>query len=124
MSRLAFWLVQSATVLAIAAPDALANHIAGATYNGTEAQGGTAVTLTVSSDGAGVSSFSVAGPVQGNFCSFSNFSTTYGVPLPITNHTFSDTTAPFYLSGGFPGVQSASGTFRISSGGCSTGDIS
>jgi hypothetical protein len=127
--RLGFWFVQSAVMLAIAAPEALANHIAGATYNGTHAQGGT-VSFTVTPDGTGISSFSAGGPVQGDYCSFpSGSSTTYGQPLAITNHAFTDTTGPFTKSGTFPGVQSASGTFRIKTPSfpgpaCDSGDVS
>lgn len=91
---------------------ARANHIAGATYSGTHAQGGT-VSFTVSPDGSGISSFSVGGPVQGDTCSFSGINTNYAQPLPVVNHAFSDTTPPFTASGSFPGLQSASGTFRM-----------
>jgi hypothetical protein len=87
------------------------------------------VSFTVTPDGSGISSFSVGGPVQGDTCSFpSGSSTTYNQPLPITNHTFSDTHAPFTKSGSFPGPQSASGTFRIKTStypgpSCDTGDV-
>jgi hypothetical protein len=114
-------------VLAVAAP-ARANHIAGATYTGTHAQGGT-VSFTVTPDGSGISSFSVGGPVQGDTCSFpSGSSTNYVQPLPIVNHAFSDTTPPLTESGSFPGSQSASGTFRIKTQvfgapSCDTGEV-
>jgi len=125
VSRPVFWLAVIVVVLAVVAPPASANHIAGATYNGTS-QGGT-VSFTVTPDGSGISNFNVGGPIQGDFCTFSNITTNYVQPLPITNHTFSDTTAPFTVTGSFPGVQSASGTFRMKTSGpypCDTGDVS
>jgi hypothetical protein len=111
--RLPGVLVVIALSQALAVSPARANHIAGATYNGTHAQGGT-VSFTVTPDGNGISNFNVGGPVQGDTCSFPDgSSTTYNQPLPITNHTFSDTTPPLTENGSFPGPQSASGTFRI-----------
>ena len=108
--------------------DASANHIAGATYNGTSAGG--AVSFTVTPDGAGISSFSIDGPVPNNCGSVSNFQKNYTTPLPITNHTFSDNSSTFVLNGSFPGTQSASGTYRIKTtiygpggGTCDTGDV-
>ena len=127
MARLAP--VLSAATLLFALPiDAWANHIAGATYNGTSAGG--AVSFTVTPDGAGISSFSIEGPVPNNCGSVSNFQKNYTQPLPITNHMFSDNSSTFVLNGTFPGAQSASGTYRIKTtiygpggGTCDTGDV-
>jgi hypothetical protein len=108
----ALFLVAAFGPMAAVSP-AHADHIAGATYTGTHAQGGT-VSFTVTPDGSGISSFSVGGPVMGDVCTFpSGSSTSYLQPLPIANHAFADTTAPFTESGSFLGPQSASGTFRI-----------
>jgi Ca2+-binding RTX toxin-like protein len=105
-------------------PAATANHIGGATYNGT-VQGGTAMSFSVSGDGSGITSFSVQGPLSGGSCTFSGVSASYPSPLPITNHSFSDTTAPLTFSGSFPGQQSASGTLRIkiTNPSCDTGAL-
>jgi hypothetical protein len=113
LDRFPVLLALVALIQVVAVSPARANHIAGATYNGTHAQGGT-VSFTVTPDGSGISSFSVGGPIQGDTCSFpSGSSTNYVQPLPIVNHAFSDTTPPLTESGSFPGPQSASGTFRI-----------
>src|ERR687895_481728 len=52
---------------AVLASPAAANHIAGATYNGT-VQGGTAMSFTVSADGSGITSFNAGGPLPGDTC--------------------------------------------------------
>ena len=49
------------------ASPAAAHHIAGATYDGTHAQGGT-VSFTVTPDGTGISSVTVNGTLQGDTC--------------------------------------------------------
>jgi Ca2+-binding RTX toxin-like protein len=115
-------LVGAATLFPV--PSASANHIAGATYNGT-VQGGTGMSFTVSGDGSGIASFSVAGPLSGGSCSFSGVSATYPSPLPITNHMFTDSTPPLTFSGSFPGQQGASGTVRVRTTNppCDTGDL-
>ena len=99
-------------VILLVVPAATANHIGGATYNGT-VQGGTTMSFAVAANGSGITSFSVQGPLSGGSCTFSGVSASYPSPLPITNHSFSDTTPPLTFSGSFPGQQSASGTLRI-----------
>jgi hypothetical protein len=121
--------VAGATLLAVlllVAPQAGANHIPGATYNGT-VTGGTPMTLTLSADGSGVTSFTAAGPLETDACTFTDLFWTYsGTPLAIVNHAFSDTSDPsMSLSGSFPNVQGAQGTLRINdqTSGCGdTGD--
>ena len=112
--------VSAAALLAVSS--AGANHISGATYNGTITGAG-AITFTVSGDGSGITSMNASGPIPGNGCTFSNVSTQYVVPLPITNHSFNDSSPPVYFAGSFPGKQSAQGTFRINSAGCDTGSL-
>jgi hypothetical protein len=98
-------------LLAFASP-AAAFHIPGATYDGTHAGGGT-VSFTVTADGSGLSSFTVGGPVQGNICTFGGSTVTFVQPLPIVNHAFNSSSGTTTLNGTFPGVQQASGSFRI-----------
>jgi hypothetical protein len=109
----------AAGLVLLAAPPAFANHIGGATYNGTHSQGGT-MSFTVTPDGSGVSSFTYAGPIQGDICSQSGTTSTYFQPIPIVNHAFSDPGEPGpAVSGSFPETQKASGTFKVqSSFGC------
>ena len=115
-------------VLMFAAPRVEANHIPGATYNGTVA-GGSAISFAVSADGAGITSFSAPGPLAaGASCEFTGVTWTYsGLPLPITNHAFSDTDDPtMTLIGSFPTVQGAQGTMRVrdsSDPSCDTGEL-
>lgn len=108
--------------LATASP-AAANHIAGATYNGTHADGGT-VSFALSADGSGVTSFAAGGPIFGNFCTFGGSTSTYVVPLPASSHSFSDTSPPTTISGSFSGPQAAQGTLRVQGGGCDSGQVS
>jgi hypothetical protein len=114
-----------AAVAVLVASPAAAAAIAGATYNGTVA-GGSSMSFTVSGDGAGITSFSAAGPLVGDTCTFSNVSATYSTPLAIVNNAFADTTPPLTFSGSFPGAQSAEGTLRMhtTSPACDTGDLS
>ena len=121
--------VAGATLLAVlllVAPRAGANHIPGATYNGTVA-GGTPISLTVSADGAGITSFTAAGPLEAGVCTFTDLAWTYsGGPLAIVNHAFADINDPsMSLSGSFPTVQGAQGTLRITdqTSSCDTGDL-
>jgi hypothetical protein len=102
----------AAAVCLTFASSAAAFHIAGATYNGTHAGGGT-VSFAVTPDGSGLSSFSVGGPVQGNICTFGGSSITFTQPLPIVNHAFNLSSSSTSVSGSFTGVQQASGNFRI-----------
>lgn len=115
-----------ASILLALAPSAVAFHIAGATYNGTHAGGGT-VSFTVTADGSGLSSFSVGGPVQGNICTFGGSTVTFVQPLPIVNHAFSSSSGTTTLNGSFGGVQQAAGSFRIKTFGpfsCDSGTVS
>jgi hypothetical protein len=91
---------------------AAAFHIPGATYNGTHAAGGT-VSFTLTADGSGLTNFAVGGPVQGNVCTFGGSTINFVQPLPIVNHAFNSSSGTTTLSGSFPGVQQASGSFRI-----------
>lgn len=100
-----------------------ANHIGGATYNGTEGVGNSAMSFTVSESGSGISSFSITGPLPGSSCTFSGISATYLTPLPIVNHAFTDSTPPLTFSGSFTGPQSAQGTLRMNASGCDTGNV-
>lgn len=93
-------------------PAAAAFHIPGATYTGTHAAGGT-VSFTLSADGSGLTSFTVGGPVPGNICTFGGSTVTFVQPLPIVNHAFNSSSGTTTLNGSFPGVQQASGSFRI-----------
>jgi hypothetical protein len=112
----------------VAALPAQAYHIPGATYEGTHSQGGR-VSFTVTSDGEGLSSFSAYGPIRGSTCTFGSsgepITTTYVQPLPIVDHTFEDTTQPFFSNGSFREVQGADGTFRArtTSPSCDTGEL-
>jgi hypothetical protein len=113
-------------VVLFAAARADANHIPGATYNGTVA-GGTAMSLTVAPDGSGITSFTAAGPLDAGDCTFSDVTWTYsGTPLVIANHSFSDSDDPeMSVSGSFPAVQGAQGTVRVgdASSSCDTGNL-
>ena len=114
------------SIAALGAPPAAAvNHIAGATYNGTESAGGSAVSFAVTGDGAGIANFSIAGPLPGSSCTFSNVQTTFGTPVPIVNDAFTSSSSSFVLAGSFPGPQSAQGTLQVRStfSGCSTGTV-
>jgi len=99
--------------------EAPANHIAGATYNGTWGNSDPflypdrEVSFTVTPDGAGISSFSITGPVWNGCEDIPNFEKDYAPPLPITNHAFTDNSLEFMLNGSFPEAQSASGTYQI-----------
>ena len=118
-------IIRPATILALAwailpAAHSGANHIAGATYDGSIDGGGT-IQFTISADGSSVSSIKVT-DVPGDSCTFPESSQTGAVP--IFDHAFSDTTAPLKASGTFPGPQSAQGTVQVTSFGfpsCDTG---
>lgn len=116
-----------ALLVGVYAAPAQGFHIAGATYDGTHAFGGT-VSFTVTPDGSGLSIFSATGTIPGNSCTFTGGSTTtYVQPLPILNHAFNDTASTTRKSGSFGAVQSASGTFQIQTGppiSCSSQQVS
>src|SRR2546423_906833 len=108
LGRISIWLVALAMVGAVVST-ASANHIAGATYNGTHSAGGT-VQFTVSGNGAAVTSFSFT-DLPGDRCTFTQGSVTGNIP--ITNHAFS-TQGSATISGSFPGIQTATGTLQVS----------
>lgn len=107
------WLAALLLVTAIGgffrASAARAEHIAGATYTGTHSAGGT-VQLTVSADGAFVTSFSFTN-LPGDSCTFTEGSVTGNIA--ITNHAFSSQ-GTLNLTGSFPGIQKATGTMQVS----------
>jgi hypothetical protein len=105
----------------LAAP-AGAFHIPGASYQ-VSVFGSPVGGFTVSADGSGISEAHTSVPIPGNNCTFTSVSTTYIQPLPIVNHSFNDTTPPLTFSGTFNAVRQATGTARISSGGCTTGTL-
>jgi hypothetical protein len=113
-------------VVLFVASRADAHHIPGATYNGTVA-GGSPVSLTVSADGSGITSFTAAGPLEVGDCTFTDVAWTYsGTPLEIANHSFSDSDDPeMSVSGSFSTVQGAQGTLRVgdASSACDTGNL-
>ncbi|HVF53714.1 MAG TPA: hypothetical protein VNC78_08930 [Actinomycetota bacterium] len=111
--------VMSVAIALMVAGQARANHIFGATYNGTIDGGGT-VAFTVSADGSAIATFTADG-VPGNACTFNGFSTNN---IPIVDHAFSSTTGGNTITGSFDGAQSARGSIRISVSGsapCDTG---
>jgi hypothetical protein len=107
--RTALVALVAVTLMAPASP-AGANHIAGATYNGTFS-GGT-VSFTVTPDGSGISSFGFR-----NDCNQQGYTRDYVIPVPIvtqgTGHYFQDTTTPWFApTGAFPEPKTARGTFK------------
>jgi hypothetical protein len=91
--------------------EARANHIGGATYNGTTSEGGT-VSFTVAADGSGIVIARIIDP--GPTCNFETilrYYTASGDPLPITNHAFSDPNERFQFQGSFPAPETSEGTF-------------
>lgn len=115
-----------ALALWVSASPAAAFHIPWTTYSGTHAGGGT-VTLTLTADGSGVWNFIIGGPVAGDTCTFSGSTIAFTQPLPIVNHAFSFSSGTTTLNGSFPGVQQASGSFRLgtfSPFSCDSGTVS
>lgn len=116
--------------LAIAAPAAYADAIAGATYTGVAADGAV-IGFTVSSDGTLVDSYRI-GDSKGDHCTFyaEGVSGVWeGAPInggAFAYHLYSS----FFLHGSFPGPQSAAGTFEFHNSGaggqpaCDTGVVS
>jgi len=94
---------------------AWANHIPGATYDGSTSTGGS-LTFTVSADGSGIDVVTVGDP-GGSACP-SAFTVTIGYqgtpegPLPIVNHAFKDSDPPYLFEGSFPGTGTAQGSFE------------
>jgi Ca2+-binding RTX toxin-like protein len=96
-----------------------ANHIAGATYNGTLTGAGS-FSFMVSGNGSEINYLS-NGPIAANGCTYD--SNSGSIDVPITNHQFNYSTRSLNFSGTFGGKQSASGTFRLNFG-CDTGFLS
>jgi hypothetical protein len=108
--RFGLWLV--AGVLTLAAAPAQASHVAGTTYRGTAAGGGT-VELDVSADGASITRF-VASNVRDN-CG-GTLAKAFTGSLPIVNHAFSsDQADPVRFDGSFPASGQAAGRLLQSS---------
>jgi len=103
----------------------LAEHIAGATYNGTH-QGGGEVEFEVSADGSGIKFFT-AKDVPGNTCTFPEVTVNYDPPLAITNHAFSSmSSVGLSVSGSFPQPGQAQGILTVKQPGfpaCNAFDI-
>lgn len=106
---------------ALAATPARADQIAGATYDGTAASGGT-VSFDVSADGNAITRFAVTDvPTT---CGTITATTTGTVP--IVDHAFSYTPAMnLRFSGSFPGAQQAQGTLSLKSvyPSCTSADV-
>ncbi|MCL2419396.1 MAG: hypothetical protein FWD04_08890, partial [Conexibacteraceae bacterium] len=116
---------------------ALASAVPGATYTG-KASDGAIVTLTVSSDGTTVTSYSVLGIYgadgNGRMCQdSSSLGPTGWAGAPISNETFQSSIEDtlFSIQGAFGASQSVSGTFQLAipptqngGAGCSTGSVS
>src|SRR5688572_16265759 len=83
--------------LSLAASPAAGHHIAGATYTGSGAAGGT-VEFAVSGDGTSITRFEVTAP-PGSGCSLPQFEQRYPEGLAISNHSFNDPTASFQVRG-------------------------
>lgn len=117
--RLLLAVMLAATVGLLTASPTHAHHIPGATYVGTHYAGGS-VTLTVSADGSGITSFSATN-VPGFSCTITSFSTSFGAAPPITDHTFGFSTggSTFGMQGSFPALQRVEGTF-YAQGGCTS----
>lgn len=118
-------IIRPATILALAwtiipASPAGANHIPGATYNGSIGGGGT-ISFTISPDGSAVTTIQIMNVPA---CGITD-STQTGT-VPIVDHAFNDTSAPLKASGTFPGPQSAQGTVQASTfvPSCDTGPLS
>lgn len=97
----------AAVALLTAAAPALGNHISGATYVGNFPSGGT-MEFDVAPDGSGVTRFAVANVATE--CGTVTSQTTGNVP--ITDHSFAQSSGALQFSGTFPGTQTAQGTFQ------------
>ena len=96
--------------LILGVSSARANHIPGALYTGTHSGGGS-VEFVVSADGGSVSGFTVVHN-PGSACTISRIIAPPGIP--ISNHSFSlSFGGGFSLSGSFPAIQTASGSFTF-----------
>ena len=108
-------LLAAATGALWAVAPAGANHIPGATYNGTITGAGS-ISFKVSANGSKIN-FLSTGPISANGCTYD--SNSGSIDIPITNHKASYSTRSLDFTGTF-GKQSASGTYRLNFG-CDTG---
>lgn len=98
--------------LILGVSSARANHIPGAVYTGTHSGGGS-VEFVVSADGGSITRFTVLSPES--TCKVSRFIAPPGIP--ISDHSFSwSNDVGFSLSGSFPAIQTASGSFTFAPG--------
>jgi Ca2+-binding RTX toxin-like protein len=99
-----------------------ANHIGGATYNGTLTGAGS-FSFTVSDlTGDEITSVSAPGPIPGEpDCTVSIPHNEIYYGAEIINHSFNLSSRSMSFSGSFDKRQSASGTFRVNANGCDTG---
>jgi hypothetical protein len=99
-----------AVALILGVSSARANHIPGAVYTGTHSGGGS-VEFVVSADGGSITGFTVVN-YPGSTCTISRFFAPPGIP--ISDHSFSwSNGVGFSLSGSFPAIQTASGSFTF-----------
>jgi hypothetical protein len=97
--------------LILGVSSARANHIPGALYTGTHS-GGSTVEFRVSADGTTITGFTLVNNPAPD-CVLSRVVANQAIP--ITDHSFSSTfSGGFSLSGSFPGVQTAAGSFTFS----------
>ena len=86
---------------------ARATHIPGATYTGTHSGGGS-VTFVVSADGGSITGFTIVNN-PGSSCTLNRVRAPFA---PISDYSFSSTFGGgFSVSGSFPAVRTASGSF-------------
>jgi hypothetical protein len=112
-------LVLACAAIALVTGVASADHVPGATYKGTHAQGEGSVWVVVSSDGRAVTRFYVDG-VRGNICTMA--SDFHGATWPITGgpHSFSITVDETeWVYGTFRDPQTVEGTLRLGGHGSS-----
>ena len=96
--------------LILGVSSARANHIPGAVYTGTHSGGGS-VEFVVSADGGSVTGFTVVHPSE-SACIVKRIIAPPGIP--IRDHTFSlSFNNGFSLTGSFPAIQTASGSFTF-----------
>jgi hypothetical protein len=86
-----------------------AQPVGGATYTGTHSGGG-AVEFEVSGDGSEVKGFKITN-ITGDTCTQSQF--IWPPDIPITDDSFSDSLAGSTVTGSFPSVGEAQGTFKM-----------
>ena len=118
----------SAIALAVVVP-AFAEHVPGATYDGTH-NGGGGVDFDVSQDGSGITRFR-ATDIPGDTCDFPEVEVNFTTPVAIQNHMFSRTVANgLSFDGAFDTPGGAQGTLKMHQNAippfvpaCDSGDI-